>query len=145
MCVCLFPSRRRHTRCALVTGVQTCALPISERLDLGSAQMAQYGARLAAEAASLSLFAGTRVIRLEIVGSGDDCLAAVDTLLAADTAINPVIATGASVTAKSKLVKLIEGSDHAVAAICYQPDRHALLGIALAAAEEPAEPRHGQE
>src|SRR3546814_10116799 len=35
MCVSLvvwlffFSSRRRHTRCALVTGVQTCALPIS--------------------------------------------------------------------------------------------------------------------
>src|SRR3546814_1856055 len=40
MCVCVlkyvlfalisffFSSRRRHTRCALVTGVQTCALPI---------------------------------------------------------------------------------------------------------------------
>src|SRR3546814_1789669 len=31
-CHCLFvfffSSRRRHTRCALVTGVQTCALPI---------------------------------------------------------------------------------------------------------------------
>src|SRR3546814_5290128 len=32
-CVCclfifFFSSRRRHTRCALVTGVQTCALPI---------------------------------------------------------------------------------------------------------------------
>src|SRR3546814_7949088 len=26
--VCVFSSRRRHTRCALVTGVQTCALPI---------------------------------------------------------------------------------------------------------------------
>src|SRR3546814_5855082 len=26
-----FASRRRHTRCALVTGVQTCALPISLR------------------------------------------------------------------------------------------------------------------
>src|SRR3546814_2127994 len=25
-----FSSRRRHTRCALVTGVQTCALPISQ-------------------------------------------------------------------------------------------------------------------
>src|SRR3546814_2282537 len=25
----LFASRRRHTRCALVTGVQTCALPSS--------------------------------------------------------------------------------------------------------------------
>src|SRR3546814_13745180 len=30
MCVVVFfASRRRHTRCALVTGVQTCALPIS--------------------------------------------------------------------------------------------------------------------
>src|SRR3546814_1374524 len=31
-----FSSRRRHTRCALVTGVQTCALPISvfERKDV---------------------------------------------------------------------------------------------------------------
>src|SRR3546814_1607415 len=33
VCVLLFlfffSSRRRHTRCALVTGVQTCALPIS--------------------------------------------------------------------------------------------------------------------
>src|SRR3546814_12812713 len=26
-----FSSRRRHTSCALVTGVQTCALPISEK------------------------------------------------------------------------------------------------------------------
>src|SRR3546814_17669257 len=28
MCYFFFSSRRRHTRCALVTGVQTCALPI---------------------------------------------------------------------------------------------------------------------
>src|SRR3546814_18139926 len=28
-----FSSRRRHTRCALVTGVQTCALPICIRCD----------------------------------------------------------------------------------------------------------------
>src|SRR3546814_14312667 len=28
-----FSSRRRHTRCALVTGVQTCALPITCRFD----------------------------------------------------------------------------------------------------------------
>src|SRR3546814_10193850 len=28
-CCFFFSSRRRHTRCALVTGVQTCALPIS--------------------------------------------------------------------------------------------------------------------
>src|SRR3546814_10225859 len=30
-CFFFFSSRRRHTRCALVTGVQTCALPISPR------------------------------------------------------------------------------------------------------------------
>src|SRR3546814_4473074 len=34
MCECclFFSSRRRHTRCALVTGVHTCALPICPRL-----------------------------------------------------------------------------------------------------------------
>src|SRR3546814_8166994 len=30
-----FSSRRRHTRCALVTGVQTCALPICCRFKIG--------------------------------------------------------------------------------------------------------------
>src|SRR3546814_10632139 len=29
---CFFSSRRRHTSCALVTGVQTCALPISPQI-----------------------------------------------------------------------------------------------------------------
>src|SRR3546814_10705051 len=35
MCVSFlfFSSRRRHTRCALVTGVQTCALPIWQHLE----------------------------------------------------------------------------------------------------------------
>src|SRR3546814_7361718 len=33
--VCFFfSSRRRHTRCALVTGVRTCALPILNNDDL---------------------------------------------------------------------------------------------------------------
>src|SRR3546814_5474285 len=33
--VFFFSSRRRHTRCALVTGVQTCALPISPAISIG--------------------------------------------------------------------------------------------------------------
>ena len=108
----------------------------AERLDLTSTQLSQDPSLLAAEAASMSLFAPNRLIRVDLSGSGDDSLTAIEALLAAATAINPVIATGASVTAKSKLVKLIEGSDHAVAAICYQPDRRALVGIAMAAAQE---------
>src|SRR3546814_18555941 len=44
-----FSSRRRHTRCALVTGVQTCALPIclgaERKAPSGSdARVAPYGA-----------------------------------------------------------------------------------------------------
>src|SRR3546814_8158678 len=41
LCLCLcsvsvffFSSRRRHTICALVTGVQTCALPILRLLEV---------------------------------------------------------------------------------------------------------------
>src|SRR3546814_4836872 len=41
MFVCFFfSSRRRHTRCALVTGVQTCAIPISlDALVLAAAKL----------------------------------------------------------------------------------------------------------
>src|SRR3546814_4190417 len=34
-----FSSRRRHTRCALVTGVQTCALPIFRKLPFPPEQL----------------------------------------------------------------------------------------------------------
>src|SRR3546814_12810553 len=39
-----FSSKRRHTRCALVTGVQTCALPIYPNgFELKAALSARYG------------------------------------------------------------------------------------------------------
>src|SRR3546814_2370420 len=39
-----FSSRRRHTRCALVTGVQTCALPICSHIsdDAAEAELRAY-------------------------------------------------------------------------------------------------------
>src|SRR3546814_7080163 len=40
MVVCFFSSRIRHTRFALVTGVQTCALPISRKPTQESAKNA---------------------------------------------------------------------------------------------------------
>src|SRR3546814_3649456 len=43
-----FSSRRRHTRCALVTGVQTCALPISmtaEQALAAQQEVKVYGAQ----------------------------------------------------------------------------------------------------
>src|SRR3546814_1410316 len=48
MFVFFFSSRRRHTRCALVTGVQTCALPILP--DGLRARMLAAATRLAAKA-----------------------------------------------------------------------------------------------
>src|SRR3546814_19337535 len=70
MYVFFFSSRRRHTRCALVTGVQTCALPISSSrppasppsspaTTTGTASGAG-SARTAAGAASVRAMAGTR-------------------------------------------------------------------------------------
>src|SRR3546814_5738509 len=47
MLYCLLSSRRRHTRCALVTGVQTCALPICED-DLATADLAEVDDRAVA-------------------------------------------------------------------------------------------------
>src|SRR3546814_1914663 len=42
MCfVFFFSSRRRHTRCALVTGVQTCALPIFAVICINTQAMAR--------------------------------------------------------------------------------------------------------
>src|SRR3546814_1657678 len=58
-----FTSRRRHTRCALVTGVQTCALPIYTQDQCGG------------DAASACRFGGEQV--LQVTDVGDRCRAAV--------------------------------------------------------------------
>src|SRR3546814_1651578 len=63
--VFFFSSRRRHTRCALVTGVQTCALPISYVLIMSAAFLieqllngVQLGVMLFLMAAGLTLVFG---------------------------------------------------------------------------------------
>src|SRR3546814_7782323 len=67
----LFSSRRRHTRCALVTGVQTCALPIclrAERLDLaGGAVTLQNGDSVRADRVLLATGGAAR--RLPLAGA----------------------------------------------------------------------------
>src|SRR3546814_8629792 len=79
----------------------------AERLDLTGSQLSQDPSLLAAEAASMSLFSPARIIKLELTGSCDDSLAAVEALLAPAPAINPAAAPGASGAAKPKLVKLV--------------------------------------
>src|SRR3546814_9344145 len=49
--ICFFSSRRRHTRFALVTGVQTCALPILGQFE-ADADAAEIIAQLTAKGCS---------------------------------------------------------------------------------------------
>src|SRR3546814_11310680 len=51
-CLFFFSSRRRHTRCALVTGVQTCALPISSDASESLRSNFEAGGRAVADAES---------------------------------------------------------------------------------------------
>src|SRR3546814_6597991 len=56
-CLFFFASRRRHTRCALVTGVQTCALPICNVVVFGAGKAGGASAALAASAgANVTVF-----------------------------------------------------------------------------------------
>src|SRR3546814_10238412 len=59
-CFFFFSSRRRHTRCALVTGVQTCALPIfvDPRRDLKSPQQGAATTIWCATSPALASFGG---------------------------------------------------------------------------------------
>src|SRR3546814_3578354 len=69
-----FSSRRRHTRCALVTGVQTCALPISPYC--GPLQDQEAAGWLGEPPASLAIVAlrpddGSAPFGLLVLGSND--------------------------------------------------------------------------
>src|SRR3546814_16948013 len=52
VCSFFFSSRRRHTRCALVTGVQTCALPISTCSSRGTLKPARLARQCASKVAA---------------------------------------------------------------------------------------------
>jgi DNA polymerase III subunit delta len=92
----------------------------AERTDLTSAQLKADPARLADEAASISLFGGRRWIRLE--PATDDAIEAVQALLEAPAAGNPVAAIGGALRKDSKLVKLVEASPLALSHASYLPE-----------------------
>src|SRR3546814_9814941 len=68
-----FSSRRRHTRCALVTGVQTCALPIF----LAPTQVNTIEPSAPATAACRSILACWLYLRTEISTAGSTMISAV--------------------------------------------------------------------
>jgi DNA polymerase-3 subunit delta len=108
--------------------------PEAERVDLDGGTLRSDPARLADEAASLSLFGGKRFIR--VAGVGEESLAALTTLLDADAAGNPVVAIAPTVKSTAKIVKLAQSSPRAMALACYVPDGADAERIAVQIARE---------
>jgi DNA polymerase-3 subunit delta len=92
----------------------------AERIDLTSGQLKADPARLADEAAAISLFGGKRWIRLE--PATDDAIEAVQALLEAPAAGNPVAAIGGALRKDSKLVKLVAASNAALSHQSWVPE-----------------------
>ena len=108
--------------------------PEAERIDLDGATLKADPARLADEAAALSLFGGARWVR--VVAAGEETVAAVTALLDGEAAGNPVVMIAPGLKATAKLVKLALDADRALAAACYVPSGDALDAIATSIARE---------
>lgn len=92
----------------------------AERVDLSGPDLKADPARLADEAASISMFGGARWILVD--PAGDEIVPAVEALLEAPAAGNPVILLAGSLKPASKLLKLALAAPRAVAFASYLPD-----------------------
>jgi DNA polymerase-3 subunit delta len=92
----------------------------AERVELTGTELRADPARLADEAASLSLFGGARYILVE--PAGDEVLPAVEALMGAPTAGNPVAIMAGALKATSRLLKLALADPSVVAFASYVPE-----------------------
>lgn len=108
--------------------------PDAERIDLDPARIVADPALLADEAASVSLFGGARHIRVE--GVTDSCLAAVEALMEAPAAGNPVVLIAGALKRDAKLVKRLEGAKGAMLFASYPPEGGDADRLAMTLARE---------
>ena len=92
----------------------------AERVDLSGADLKADPARLADEAASISMFGGARWILVE--AAGDEIVPALEALLEAAAAGNPVAVVAGGLKPASKLLKLALAAPGALAFASYVPD-----------------------
>lgn len=108
--------------------------PEAERIDLDPPTLKGDPARLADEAAALSMFGDRRWIR--ILQAGDEIMPALEALLEAPQAGNPVVALAGALKGSSKLLKLAQDSGAAMSFVSYAPDAREADQIAVAIARE---------
>jgi DNA polymerase III subunit delta len=92
----------------------------AERIDISGAELKADPARLADEAAAISMFGGARWIQVE--QAGDEIVPAVEALVEAAAAGNPVVILAGALKPASKLLKLGLSTPSAVAFASYLPD-----------------------
>ncbi|HEX8640853.1 MAG TPA: DNA polymerase III subunit delta [Allosphingosinicella sp.] len=92
----------------------------AERIDLGGAELKGDPARLADEAAAISMFGGTRWILIE--QAGDEIVPALEALIEAPAAGNPVVILAGALKPASKLLKLALAAPAALAYASYLPE-----------------------
>jgi len=117
----------------------------AERIDLSGSQLKEDPARLADEAASISLFGGARHIRVD--PAGDEIIDAAEALLEASSAGNPVVVIAGNLRKDAKLVKLALGSPAALAFASYLPEGRQADQVAIEIGREMGlrlEPRAAQ-
>lgn len=104
------------------------------RTDIPASSLGSDPGRLADEAASVSMFGGAKLIRVE--GAGEDALEAVQLLLDVPAAGNPVVMTAGSLKKGSKLLALVEGARGALSHISYEPEVRDLGAVVSEVAAE---------
>jgi DNA polymerase-3 subunit delta len=108
--------------------------PDAESTDIEPGSLRGQPGRLVDEARSLSLFGGRRMIRL--TGIGDDAMAAVEMLLAAERVEHPVLAIGPGLKKGAKLLKLAEAHRAAMVCACYLPEGDAADRLVISLARD---------
>jgi DNA polymerase-3 subunit delta len=92
----------------------------SERIDISGSELKADPARLADEAASISLFGGARYVWVE--PAGDEAMEAASALIDAPVAGNPVVMVAGALKPASKLLKLALAAPCAMAFASYVPE-----------------------
>ena len=123
---------------ALANLVKASVGPNAERVDISGSELKADPARLADEAASMSLFGGARYIWVE--PAGDEAFPAVEALVEAATAGNPVVILAGALKPTSKLLKLALAAPCAMTFASYVPDGHDADKLVMSMARE-----HGLE
>lgn len=106
----------------------------AERIDLDGPTLRADPARLADEAAAISMFSERRWVRVQ--PAGEEVLPAVEALLEAPAAGNPVVLIAGNLRKTSKLLTRIDGHGAAIAIVSYVPEGRNADALAVTLARE---------